>query len=80
MYAAASDLLPLDVVKLLVDHGADVNAKDGHKLAGDSGLAVLDIARLHGETPVVEWLVKSGAKSTTPSSPVLKTRSEAWRR
>jgi ankyrin repeat protein len=76
MYAAASDLLPLDVVKLLVERGADVNAKDGHKLAGDSGLTVLDIARLHGETPVVEWLVKSGARSTAPNSPVLKPRSE----
>ena len=74
MYAAASDLLPLDVVKLLVERGADVNAKDGHKLGGDSGLTVLDIARLHGETPVVEWLVKSGAKGTSPSSPVLKPR------
>ena len=66
MYAAASDLLPLDVVKLLVERGADVNAKDAHKLSGDSGLTVLDIARLHGETPVVEWLVKSGAKGTAP--------------
>ena len=26
MYAAASDNLPLEVVKMLVDHGADVNA------------------------------------------------------
>ena len=34
MYAAASDLLPLDVVKLLVERGADVNAKDAHKLSG----------------------------------------------
>jgi ankyrin repeat protein len=76
MYAAASDLLPLDVVKLLVEHGADINAKDAHKLSGDSGLTVLDIARLHGETPVVEWLVKSGAKGTAPNSPVLNARRE----
>jgi ankyrin repeat protein len=74
MYAAASDLQSLDVVKLLVERGADVNAKDGHKLGGDSGLTVLDIARLHGETPVVEWLVKSGAKATAQSAPVLKAR------
>ena len=76
MYAAASDLLPLDVVKLLVERGADVNAKDTHKLSGDSGLTVLDIARLHGETPVVEWLVKAGAKGAAPSAPALKARSE----
>src|ERR1035441_4508954 len=69
MYAAASDLIPLDAVKLLVERGADVNAKDGHKLGGDSGLTVLDIARLHGETPVVEWLVKSGAKGRARKSP-----------
>lgn len=76
MYAAASDLLPLDVVKLLVERGANVNAKDTHKQGGDSGLTVLDIARLHGETPVVEWLVKSGAKGTAPSSHVLQSRRE----
>jgi ankyrin repeat protein len=74
MYAAASELLALDVVKLLVEHGADVNAKDAHQLGGDSGLTVLDIARLHGETPVVEYLVKSGAKGTAPSSPALQPR------
>ena len=76
MYAVASDLQPLDEVKLLIERGADVNARDGHKLAGDSGLTVLDIARLHGETPVVEWLVKSGAKATAPNPPSLKARRE----
>lgn len=74
MYAAASDLLPLDVIKLLVEHGADINARDAHKLSGDSGLTVLDIARRHGETPVVEWLVKAGAKGTAPNSSVLNAR------
>lgn len=72
MYAAASDLLPLDVVKLLVERGADINAKDSHKLSGDSGLTALDIGRLHGETPVVEYLVKSGAKGFAPGVPVSK--------
>jgi ankyrin repeat protein len=76
MYAASSDLVPLDVVKLLVEHGADVNAKDGHKQASDFGLTALDIAKLHGETPVVEYLSKSGAKDTAPSAPVLKPRRE----
>jgi ankyrin repeat protein len=76
MYAAASDLLALDVVKLLVERGADINAKNVHKQSGDSGLAVLDIAKLHGDTPVVAWLVKAGAKGTTSSPPVLKPRRE----
>jgi ankyrin repeat protein len=76
MYAAASDLLPLDIVKLLVERGANINAKDSHKLSGDSGLTVLDIARLHGETPVVEYLLKSGAKGAALGAPALKARSE----
>ena len=63
MYAARSDVLPLDVVQLLIQHGADVNAKNRHTKAGDAGLTVLDIARLNGQTPIVDLLVKSGAKA-----------------
>jgi len=74
MYAASSDLLNLDVVKLLVDRGADVNARDADKNAGDSGKPVLDIARLHGDTPVVEFLVKSGAQATAFKPAALKPR------
>jgi ankyrin repeat protein len=76
MYAVASDLLPLDEVKLLIERGADVNAVDRHKQGGDSGLSVLDIAKLHGDTPIVDLLVKFGAKSTVPVSAVLKRRRE----
>jgi ankyrin repeat protein len=76
MYAASSDLLPLDEVKLLVERGADVNAKDAHKLSGDAGLTVLDIARLHGDTPVVEQLIKYGAKGSAPAPAALKPRQE----
>ena len=76
MYAAASDLLPLNVVKLLVEHGADVNAKDSHKLSADAGLTALDIAKLHGQTPIVDYLVKSGAKATDPVAETPKPRTE----
>ncbi len=76
MYAAASDLLPLDLVKLLIDRGADVNAINRHKNSGDAGLSVLDIAKLHGETPVVDLLVKAGAKGTDRKMPVLQARTE----
>lgn len=76
MYAAVSDVMALDVIKLLIERGADVNAKDGHAQAGDSGLTVLDIAKLHGNTPIVEWLIKSGAKATSSSPPALKPRRE----
>ena len=74
MYAVASDLLPLDDVKLLVERGADINAKDKHKDGGDGGLTVLDIARLHGETPIVAFLEKSGAKGTPIRKPALQFR------
>jgi ankyrin repeat protein len=76
MYAAASDLLPLDEIKLLVERGADVNAKDAHKLSGDAGLTVLDIARLHGDTPIVEQLTRYGAKGSAPRPAALKPRPE----
>jgi ankyrin repeat protein len=71
MYAAISDLLPLDVVKLLVERGAEVNAKDKHTKAGDTGLTVLEIAKHNGNTPIVEFLAKSGAKASmeTPVPP-----------
>ena len=75
MNAAASDLLPLDEVKLLVEHGADVNAIDRHNKGGDSGLSPFSISQeLHGETPIVDFLVKSGAKSTTQVAANFKPR------
>jgi ankyrin repeat protein len=74
MYAAISDVLPLDVVKLLIERGADVNAKCRHEKGGDAGLTVLDIAKLNGNTPIVEWLVKSGAKAGPETPVALHTR------
>jgi ankyrin repeat protein len=66
MYAAGSDLISTDVVKLLIDRGADVNAQSRHKQSGDTGLSVLDIAVIRGKTPVVDLLLKAGAKGTAP--------------
>ena len=74
MYAAVSDKLPLDEVKLLVEHGADVNARSKHPNAGDEGLTVLQIAKRKGNTPVVDYLVKSGAKEVTATPAVLTPR------
>jgi ankyrin repeat protein len=76
MYAAVSDVLPLDVVKLLIERGAHVNAVDRHKEAVDAGLTALDIAKRHGDTPIVELLVKSGAKGTASAPPLTKPRRE----
>lgn len=76
MYAAGSDLVPLDVVKLLVARGANVNVKVEHPKSVDSGWTVLDIARLRGKTPIVEFLAKAGAKGSVPVAPVLKGRQE----
>ncbi|MEP6537708.1 MAG: ankyrin repeat domain-containing protein [Bryobacteraceae bacterium] len=68
MYAAGSDVVPADVVKLLIENGADVNARSRHANAVDTGLTVLDVARLRGETPVVELLVNAGAKTGTAAA------------
>jgi ankyrin repeat protein len=67
MYAAVSDLLPVEPVKMLLDKGANVNAKSQHSQSGDTGRTVLDIARFHGNTAVVELLLKSGATSAVPA-------------
>jgi ankyrin repeat protein len=69
MYAAISDMLPVETVQLLIDHGADVNAVDKHEKTGDAGLTPLDIARHNGDTPVVKLLLKAGAKPS-PFTPV----------
>ena len=74
MYAAISDVFPLDVVKLLIERGADVNAKCQHAKGGDAGLTVLDIAKLNGDTPIVDLLVKSGAKASPQTAVALHAR------
>ena len=66
LFAANSDFLPLDTVQLLIDHGADVNAKNIY------GHTPLYLANLHGNTPIVDLLMKSGAKPEVIAYPELK--------
>ena len=70
MYASICDTMPVDVVKLLIERGADVNARNQHTKAGDAGLTVLDIAKQNGDTPIVDLLLKHGAKAGV--EPVIK--------
>ena len=74
MYAAVSDLLPVDCVKLLIERGADVNAIDKHQKSGDTGCTALDIARQKGNTPIVELLLKTGAQARPETQVALKPR------
>ena len=66
MFALASDLLPLDVVKLFIERGADVNARS---LVGETPLG---IAKLRGNTPIVDLLLKSGATARETANPEMK--------
>jgi ankyrin repeat protein len=56
MLAASSDVVPVDTVKMLIDRGADVNA------TSPGGDTALRFARMHGATPIVDLLLKAGAK------------------
>lgn len=76
MYAAQVESLPLALVKLLVDRGSDINAANRHKDSVDTGWTPLDIARLHGNTPIVDYLSKAGAKSSERPITALKFRRE----
>jgi len=67
MYAAVSDLLPVEQIKLLIEKKADVNAKSSHPRSSDTGRTALDLARFHGNTAVVDLLLKSGAVSGVPA-------------
>jgi len=56
MFAAVSDALPVDTARDLIERGADLNVKSSR------GLTALDFARRLGATPMVDLLVKAGAK------------------
>ena len=70
MYAAVSDLLPVEQIKMLLEKKADVNARSQHQQSGDAGRTALDLAKFHGNTPVVDLLVKSGATSAVPAASI----------
>jgi len=61
MLAAASDAMPVDVVKLLLAKGVDVNA------TCPTGETALSLAKLRGNTPIVDLLLKAGAKDVAPA-------------
>ena len=60
MLAAASDEIPTEVVKTLVARGADVNART------PTGETALGHAKLRGNTPIVDVLIKAGAREVSP--------------
>jgi len=70
MVNAGSGVFPLDTIRTLIDKGADVNEK------APDGQTALDFARRHGQTPMVDLLLKSGAKAgDTAVSPVIEVKS-----
>jgi ankyrin repeat protein len=69
VYAAVSDLLPVEQVKMLIDKKVDVNARSQHPRSADTGRTALDLARLHGNTAVVDLLLQAGATSGVPAEP-----------
>ncbi|HEY3966845.1 MAG TPA: ankyrin repeat domain-containing protein [Planctomycetaceae bacterium] len=56
MNLANSDSLPVETVAALIDRGADANART------KAGQTALDFAMQRGQTPLVDLLVKAGAK------------------
>ena len=61
MMAAGGDAHDLELIRLLVQKGADLNARD------QNGRTVLDWALTWGETEVSRLLRNAGAKSTPPA-------------
>ncbi len=57
----------LETVRLLVSHGADVNARDGH------GGTALSEAAFYGRTKIVRFLLSKGARITATDAPSKKS-------
>lgn len=58
--AAASEAFPVETIRALLDRGVEVNEKTS------GGETALELARRHGLTPVVELLLKAGAREVAP--------------
>jgi ankyrin repeat protein len=67
-WAASSELSSPALVELLLSHHADVNAEGGQPVDNFLGVTQtpLMLARKRGDTPVVQALLKAGAKAPTP--------------
>ena len=63
MVAAASDAATPEVIRALLDRGVDPNA------VGPGGMTALAIAEKRGPTPIVDLLLKAGAKDTPEAAP-----------
>jgi ankyrin repeat protein/mono/diheme cytochrome c family protein len=63
LLTAASDAQPVGDVQALLAHGADVNAR------GPNGETALMLARQHGRSPLIDVLLKAGAKETPVDAP-----------
>ncbi len=64
MGLANSDSFPVESVTALIERGADPNTKT------EAGQTALDFALQRGQTPIVDLLVKAGAKPGKTASPV----------
>jgi ankyrin repeat protein len=62
MLAASSDLVPAEAVRLLIDRGAELNAR------GPDGETALDLARQNGHTAVVDLLTRLGSQEGNRSA------------
>lgn len=61
--ATASDATTPDVIKTLLDRGVDPSA------VGPGGMTALSLAKQRGPTPIVDLLLRAGAKATSPARP-----------
>ena len=59
--ALAPEPLPGEIVRTLIDRGADINVKT------PAGGSVLDLAKRQGRTPLIDLLIKAGAKEESAS-------------
>lgn len=71
MLAASSDTLPVQTVQTLIDRGAEINSKSF------KGETALEFAKLRGQTPIVDLLLRSGAKEVRKTTEMKLTSKPA---